>query len=71
VDIEDRKIGLSLKRAQWNADEETAAAAQGGGKGQGGNQGQGQNQGGASRGGMDQHGALGTDKITFGGSSKE
>ena len=54
VDLEDRKIGLSLKRAQWTAEVEPeagdAAAA-------------------ARRdlgGGMDDHGALGTDKITFG-----
>ena len=62
VDTDDRKIGLSLKRAQWGAGET-------GGKGDG-----------ASaavdafvvpkrpkptRGGMDDHGALGTDKIKF------
>jgi len=55
VDIEDRKIGLSLKRAQWTADQEAAAErlepSQGGGGGLGG---------------IDDHGALGTDKITFG-----
>lgn len=70
VDIEDRKIGLSLKRAQWNSeDTETNTGTSGGGKGE--KQGGGKNDGGSSRGGMDQHGALGTDKITFGGGSKE
>ena len=49
VDLDDRKIGLSLKRAQWTADggevpeRDTSLG-----------------------GGMDDHGALGTDKITFG-----
>ena len=56
VDIDDRKIGLSLKRAQWgandatdytediNSDVEDLAP---------------------KRGGMDSHGAMGTDKIEF------
>ncbi len=53
VDTDERKIGLSLKRAQWGAAEEerferanksTAAPA---------------------KGGMDDHGAMGTDKITL------
>ncbi|MDG2200637.1 MAG: 30S ribosomal protein S1 [Phycisphaerales bacterium] len=57
VDTGDRKIGLSLKRAKWgDAQEETAT------------------DGGAdseskidmpARGGMDDHGAMGTDKIEF------
>jgi small subunit ribosomal protein S1 len=59
VDLDDRKIGLSLKRAQWTSDQEAAAerkegkagGAQGGGMGGLGD-------------GMDH---LGTDKITFGG----
>jgi len=56
VDTSDRKIGLSLKRAQWGAgavgerdesmDEAQRASA-------------------PTRGGMDDHGALGTDKIKF------
>ncbi|MCX5660260.1 MAG: 30S ribosomal protein S1 [Planctomycetota bacterium] len=80
VDLDERKIGLSLKRAQWTSDGTTSAAppeaaapgapatpslpgatpapkpiakpkpAGGGGLG----------------GGMDSHGSLGTDKITFG-----
>ncbi|MFW5682438.1 MAG: 30S ribosomal protein S1 [Phycisphaeraceae bacterium] len=33
VDIEDRKIGLSLKRAQWTAEQESAARPSGGGMG--------------------------------------
>jgi len=56
VDIDDRKIGLSLKRAQWTADQDAAAsrsepksAPAGGGLG-----------------GLGDGGALGTDKITFG-----
>ncbi|MCC6681092.1 MAG: 30S ribosomal protein S1 [Phycisphaeraceae bacterium] len=59
VDIEDRKIGLSLKRAQWTSDQEAAAekrdrAPSAGGLG--------------GLGGLDH---LGTDKITFGpGGSK-
>lgn len=54
VDLEDRKIGLSLKRAQWTADSDTEkeAADAMAKKDLGG--------------GMDDHGALGTDKITFG-----
>ncbi|MBH06847.1 MAG: 30S ribosomal protein S1 [Phycisphaeraceae bacterium] len=54
VDLEDRKIGLSLKRAQWTADTDTdkEAADAMAKKDLGG--------------GMDDHGALGTDKITFG-----
>jgi len=65
VDIEDRKIGLSLKRAQWgDATMESAGDSaadgedtSGDGRGGSGNQ--------PSRGGMDDHGALGTDKIQF------
>jgi small subunit ribosomal protein S1 len=59
VDIEERKIGLSLKRAQWTADVDTdpdprPMSSQ------------------PLLGGMgEEHGALGTDKITFGpGGSK-
>ena len=54
VDISDRKIGLSLKRAQWGD-------ATGGGDG-------GMEFGGGdmpARGGMDDHGSMGTDKIEF------
>ncbi|MGP1273760.1 MAG: S1 RNA-binding domain-containing protein, partial [Phycisphaerales bacterium] len=59
VDISDRKIGLSLKRAQWG---DTSATDSGGGEGGrfdfgGGDMPQ--------RGGMDDHGSMGTDKITF------
>ncbi|MDX1681739.1 MAG: 30S ribosomal protein S1 [Phycisphaeraceae bacterium] len=56
VDLEERKIGLSLKRAQWTADQEESEArrskpaASEGGLG----------------GGMDSHDSLGTDKISFG-----
>ena len=55
VDSSDRKIGLSLKRAQWG---DTSAA---GGDDLGG----GGQDFGPTRGGMDDHGAMGTDKISF------
>ena len=56
VDIQDRKIGLSLKRAQWgDASDYSGDNAGGGASGYGG----------PARGGMDQHGSLGTDKIQF------
>ena len=54
VDIDDRKIGLSLKRAQWTAAQDEAASRSepaGGGGGMGG---------------LGDAGGLGTDKITFG-----
>ncbi len=59
VDMDERKIGLSLKRAQWSADtersktkkESTGPVSTGGGLGGLGDT---------------QHGALGSDKITFG-----
>ncbi len=61
VDIEDRKIGLSLKRAQWGDTE----GAEGGG-------GEGRSRGPMpTRGGMDDHGAMGTDKIIFGSGGGE
>ncbi|HHN78619.1 MAG TPA: 30S ribosomal protein S1 [Phycisphaerales bacterium] len=54
VDISDRKIGLSLKRAQWGdssggGDEHQFKAPDDT----------------PSRGGMDEHGSMGTDKISF------
>ncbi|MCH7790849.1 MAG: 30S ribosomal protein S1 [Planctomycetes bacterium] len=55
VDTSDRKIGLSLKRAQWG----DASGAEGG-EGRGGGTGPA-----PQRGGMDDHDAMGTDKITF------
>jgi small subunit ribosomal protein S1 len=62
VDIDDRKIGLSLKRAQWG----DATGGEGGGS-TGGGEGGSANFGGGmdlpSRGGMDDHGSMGTDKI--------
>jgi small subunit ribosomal protein S1 len=56
VDTQERKIGLSLKRAQWGD------ATGGGG---GGDEGRGSGGGGGypTRGGMDAHDAMGTDKI--------
>ena len=50
VDTGDRKIGLSLKRAQWGAVEEARAERE-------------QAEGSPTRGGMDDHGAMGSDKI--------
>lgn len=56
VDIEDRKIGLSLKRAKWGDAEIEAAKS-----GEGGQDADLPDM--PTRGGMDDHGALGTDKI--------
>ncbi|MCZ6836794.1 MAG: 30S ribosomal protein S1 [Planctomycetota bacterium] len=53
VDMEDRKIGLSLKRAMWG-DAEQAADDKKEAK---------TRDDGPTRGGMDEHGALGTDRI--------
>jgi small subunit ribosomal protein S1 len=50
VDLDDRKIGLSLKRAQWTETPDQFESRSGEGLG----------------GGMDRHDALGTDKISFG-----
>lgn len=62
VDVEDRKIGLSLKRAQWgegmSPEDEAAAADKDGGQKHKKEQAPQ-----PMRGGMDEHGALGTDKI--------
>jgi len=56
VDIEERKIGLSLKRAQWSeAANEAAEAAEARGETRS-----------PAKGGMDDHGAMGTDKINLG-----
>lgn len=64
VDIDDRKIGLSLKRAQWgdsgDLGESGGGSSDGGGSGMGGMGG-----GSPSRGGMDEHGSMGTDKISL------
>ncbi len=60
VDTSDRKIGLSLKRAQWGDTSGT-----GGGGGGGGDERRSRGPV-PTRGGMDDHGAMGTDKITFG-----
>jgi len=63
VDIDDRKIGLSLKRAQWG----DASGGEGGSEE--GSTGGGSAAGGMggikmpTKGGMDDHGAMGTDKI--------
>jgi small subunit ribosomal protein S1 len=54
VDIEERKIGLSLKRAQWSEGETGDGDKPIDPKGPI-----------PSKGGMDDHGALGTDKITL------
>jgi small subunit ribosomal protein S1 len=66
VDRQDRKIGLSLKRAQWGdasggrpsgGDDEKPAGGKEGGKKRGSDA--------PTRGGMDAHDAMGTDKIRF------
>ncbi|MFN7019930.1 MAG: 30S ribosomal protein S1 [Phycisphaerales bacterium] len=57
VDIEDRKIGLSLKRAQWG---DTAGALDASEREEK------PSRKSPKRGGMDDHGAMGTDKITLG-----
>ncbi len=57
VDTSDRKIGLSLKRAQWGDAS--------GGEGGEGDDGMGRGPDAPSRGGMDDHDAMGTDKIQF------
>jgi small subunit ribosomal protein S1 len=54
VDTQDRKIGLSLKRAQWG----DSSGGGGGGESDGGGRGPI-----PTRGGMDAHDAMGTDKI--------
>lgn len=56
VDKADRKIGLSLKRAQWG---DTTGAGEDAPRRQSAS---------PTRGGMDDHGAMGTDKIRFGSS---
>ncbi|MBT5657686.1 MAG: S1 RNA-binding domain-containing protein, partial [Phycisphaerae bacterium] len=58
VDTEDRKIGLSLKRAQWGD-----AGRSGGDDESLGGDGGSPMPDAPTRGGMDDHGALGTDKI--------
>ena len=55
VDTDDRKIGLSLKRAQWGGNDTTDYSDNGGGF----------ESPSPRRGGMDDHGAMGTDKIRF------
>ncbi len=58
VDTSDRKIGLSLKRAQWGDATGGDEGATGGDQGYTGPRK-------PARGGMDDHGAMGTDKIQF------
>ena len=61
VDLDDRKIGLSLKRAMWTSDQDAAAA-----RNEGGGGGKAAPQGGGGLGGLGDGDHLGTDKITFG-----
>ena len=56
VDIDDRKIGLSLKRAQWGSADESDYSS-------GGDPDRAQRHDMPTRGGMDDHGAMGSDKI--------
>jgi len=65
VDTDERKIGLSLKRAQWG---DTEGAGTGAGTGEADDRGREDRPGKSkaprpTRGGMDAHGALGTDRI--------
>ena len=59
VDTDERKIGLSLKRAQWGEGD----YGPGGDGGRGDRGPKGPKGPIPSKGGMDEHGALGTDKI--------
>ncbi len=61
VDKADRKIGLSLKRAQWG----DTSGAPGGGVEDGAGSGGGKKRDLPTRGGMDEHDAMGSDKIRF------
>ena len=65
VDTDERKIGLSLKRAQWGDNDTTAYDGNGpvGGGGGGGGASEFDEFARPSKGGMDDHGALGSDKI--------
>ena len=60
VDLEERKIGLSLKRAQWTSDQDQANARAGDRAASGGGA------GGGGLGGLGGGDHLGTDKISFG-----
>jgi len=64
VDIDDRKIGLSLKRAQWGDSGDLGESGGGESGGSGGGM-SGLGGGSPSRGGMDEHGSMGTDKISL------
>ena len=61
VDTDERKIGLSLKRAQWGDNDTTAY--DGGGPVGGGGASEFDEFARPSKGGMDDHGAMGSDKI--------
>ncbi|MEM9884167.1 MAG: S1 RNA-binding domain-containing protein, partial [Planctomycetota bacterium] len=61
VDLDDRKIGLSLKRAQWTSDQDAAAERRGDGF-----SGPAAGSAGSNLGGLGDGDHLGTDKITFG-----
>jgi small subunit ribosomal protein S1 len=63
VDKSDRKIGLSLKRAQWGDTSQSGGGDAAGGEDEA-PRGK-KSQPSPSRGGMDDHGAMGTDKIRF------
>ncbi|MFK7759558.1 MAG: 30S ribosomal protein S1 [Phycisphaerales bacterium] len=65
VDIDDRKIGLSLKRAQWGDSGDLGEGGSTGGDSAGGGGMGGMGGSSTSRGGMDDHGSMGTDKISL------
>jgi len=66
VDLQDRKIGLSLKRAQWTNAQEEAASKPAANKAAGGGAPAAGGAGGGGLGGLGDFGGLGTDKISFG-----
>ena len=62
VDTEERKIGLSLKRAQWGAAQAASESAE---QRPASEREEGSRGSKAKRGGMDEHGSMGSDKIKF------
>jgi len=65
VDRNDRKIGLSLKRAQWGDTTGTGPTGNGPSTDDERPEREGKSRKAPTRGGMDDHGAMGTDKIRF------
>ena len=63
VDTDERKIGLSLKRAQWGDNDTTAYDGSGPVGGDSNSASEFDEFARPSKGGMDDHGAMGSDKI--------